>query len=378
MNNGKEIVVKIGDLTWNAVYLSTNTSSEPILTLWLTSSSQSAYWNSFSDATDGTYPSNMYGRSTMRAVTLNNGGTYYTSKTGSGAVTVTPSENHTYAKFTAPNSGSFKGSIVDFIDTPSKVDWQRTIQSKVTNSSANNYNNDAYGTGIAANTFTGGLSYQSKTGNSDWQNDRIWLPAYAETGYDASTGGLWKLSAQQKGSTGGLTWSRSASASCARAMAIFPNGTQIGDGDVSTNAYKVRPAFHLNLAKAAEHASKKVGITETTISKEYNGAEQGIENEEWFTSADLDTNATVTYYDTKTSSAMASKPKLVGSYEVEITLKDDEFYWADSEDLSAIKIPLTIIKKKIPFPKIIDGDSVLPYNGGDPVEFQLETFDDYK
>ena len=144
MNNGKEILVKIGDLTWNAVYLSTNTSSEPILTLWLTSSSQSAYWNSFSDATDGTYPSNMYGRSTMRAVTLNNGGTYYTSKTGSGAVTVTPSENHTYAKFTAPNSGSFKGSIVDFIDTPSKVDWRRTIQSKVTNSSANNYNNDAY------------------------------------------------------------------------------------------------------------------------------------------------------------------------------------------------------------------------------------------
>ncbi|MDE6758150.1 MAG: hypothetical protein K2J89_02585, partial [Clostridia bacterium] len=378
-NSGKEIVVKIGGLTWNAVYLSSNNTSthDPILTLWLTSSDQTTNWNSFANSTAGTYPSNMYGRSTMRAVTLNNGGTYYTSNTGSGAVTATPSENHVYAKFTAPNSGTFKGSLVDFIDTPSNVDWQRTIQSKVTNGSATNYNNDAYGTGIAANTFANGLSYQGMTGNSDWQNDRIWLPAYAETGYDASTSGLWRLSAQQKGSPSGLTWSRSASTSCARAMAIFPNGTQIGDGDVYSNAYKVRPAFHLNLAKVAEHASKKIDITETSISKEYNGLEQGVEKDNWFVDADLENNATVTYYDKNTSSAMATKPKVVGSYEVEITLNSDDYYWTDDVNNPTIKIPFNIVKKKIPYPKFIDGEDKLPYNGGDDVYFQLETFNDY-
>ncbi len=380
MNNGKEIVVKIGGLTWNAVYLSTNNtaSQDPILTFWLTSSSIYSEWNSHATATDGTYPSNMYGRSKMRAVTLNNGGTYYTSNSGSGAVTASPIENHPFAVFTAENSATFKGSLVEFIDTPSKVEWQKNIQSKVTNGSSKNYNNDAYGTGIAANTFPNSLSYQNKTGNSDWTSDRIWLPAYAETGYDANTGGLWNLSVQQKGSRGGLTWSRSASSSCARAMAIFPNGTQIGDGDVLTNSYQVRPAFHLNLAKAAARSSKKVTVSETLITKPYSGAEQGIENDQWFTGADLSANATVKYLDSATSSEMTSKPKYVGEYDVEITLNSDSYYWSDNANSSTKKIAYNITKKKIPFPKIIDGDSVLPYNGGDAVHFQLETFEDYR
>ena len=67
------------DTVWNVTYLSTNRQGDPIATLWLASSNNTAKWNMYSDNADGNYPANMYGTSMIRAVTLNNGGKYATS-----------------------------------------------------------------------------------------------------------------------------------------------------------------------------------------------------------------------------------------------------------------------------------------------------------
>lgn len=44
-SNGQDIVVKLGGLDWQVVYLSTDKSGNPILTLWLDNNVQDA-WNS--------------------------------------------------------------------------------------------------------------------------------------------------------------------------------------------------------------------------------------------------------------------------------------------------------------------------------------------
>ncbi|MDE7078886.1 MAG: hypothetical protein K2O95_02065, partial [Clostridia bacterium] len=127
------------------------------------------------------------------------------------------------------------------------------------------------------------------------------------------------------------------------------------------------------MKKAEQNASRK--ITTKKVEKEYNGLEQGVEKEGWYTGANLDKNATITYYDATTSSVMSTKPKNVGNYEAEITLKNDDYYWENEPNKSTIKVAFTIVKKKLEYPKFFDGNNAMPYAGGDNVEFQLEEFE---
>ncbi len=87
-------------MEWNAVYLSTNRDKEPILTLWLANSSETADFNYHSVNQNSIIPSNMYSTSMIRTVTLNNEGTWYETDTGKNPHNVTPKADHKYAKFT--------------------------------------------------------------------------------------------------------------------------------------------------------------------------------------------------------------------------------------------------------------------------------------
>lgn len=222
-NNGNKLLtLEMGkdasgnSLVWNAVYLSTNRDGDPILTLWMAQSSDTAQWNKYSTNTNGAYPSNMYGNSYIRTEVLNNTGTYYTNVSGTGSTTYTQTSTHKYAKFTSPSA---VGSFTDFIDEPAKVEWQEKLISHKYNKYAYDFNNDAYGNvgsggGDNANWYSGMVNYFGKGDYSAWQNDKLWLPAMADAGWHNATendSGLWQTSELERGNASGVdSWLRSA------------------------------------------------------------------------------------------------------------------------------------------------------------------------
>ena len=133
-SNGSEIVVTIGNYKWDVVYLSTNRQKEPIVTLWLTDSEQlpdgykTAPLNTYTtDSSEDNYPSSMYGTSRLRALTLNNGGTYFDDSAGNVSHNIAKDENNPFAIFTMENA---VGSISKFIDVPENVEWQEMLSAK--------------------------------------------------------------------------------------------------------------------------------------------------------------------------------------------------------------------------------------------------------
>ncbi|MDE7336890.1 MAG: hypothetical protein K2N32_02115, partial [Clostridia bacterium] len=217
-NGGKLITVTIDGIEWNAVYLSTNNSGDPIVTLWQANSTTTAKWNYHAVNANANIPSNMYSTSMIRNITLNAGGTYYTSNAGSGATTVPQDSGNTYAKYTMD---SVTGSLTDFIDKPANVSWQANEISHKVNGYAYDFNNDAYGNvgsggGNNANWYSGMVNYYGKTDYSAWANDYIWLPSMTEAGWYEGTytaKGIWDTSAAERGNSGGDSWLRSADAS---------------------------------------------------------------------------------------------------------------------------------------------------------------------
>ncbi|MDE5617169.1 MAG: hypothetical protein K2I78_05205, partial [Clostridia bacterium] len=302
---GKLITFTMLGMDWNAVYLSKNNSGEPILTVWQANSSVTAKWNYHANDEDANIPSNMYSTSMIRNITLNAGGTYYKSNSGSGATPVPQDSSHTYAKFTMDG---VTGSLTSFIDKPINVSWQKKEISHAVNAYAYDFNNDAYGDvgsggGSNANWYSGMVNYYGKTDYSAWSNDYIWLPSLTEAGWSESDVGIWVTSTAERGNSGGEFWLRSTSHSAySYVLMLLADGSSLDSKAATESSFTVRPAFHLNLKKAEDSSARSVK-TPQDIEFIYNGAEQGIENEEWFTSADLDTNATVKYLDTKTSSA---------------------------------------------------------------------------
>ena len=256
---GKLITLTIDGMIWNAVYLSTNKVGEPILTLWLANSRDGAQYNNYSSPSLGEFPSNMYGNSYIRTEILNNTGTYYTSVSGDGETKYTQSDTHKYAKFTSSTSA---GSISQFIDTPANVEWQERLLSHKHNTYNFDYNNDAYGDvgsggGDNANWDPTMINYFGKGNYSDWKNDKLWLPAVAESGWENGNIGLWQTSELERLNTHGIdTWVRSAAGnSYSVPLALTKNGLSVTGPNVDNSSVAVRPAFHLNLAKVAESAT---------------------------------------------------------------------------------------------------------------------------
>ena len=297
---GQEIKITFGGLDWWATYLSTNTDGNVILTLWLDESQQDAWadrpadeglyygfidgslysdWSAdWSISIASTYPSNMYGMSYIRAVTLNNGGEYSTSdslKTGA-----TQNEKSVFARFTMEE---VEGSLTQYITTPSKMSWQHNQSAVVEINWDYNAPNDSIDVPTSG-SYNSGYNYHSKSNYNEWATDYIWLPSITETGYDGSRTGIWETSTEQRHNissstdqiTPGVGSSNSNYGTYVRNFSWFRSGTvnsyaygayqhgPSGDGIYYSDVHysrAVRPALHLNLSKVIKDVLGVVKLT---------------------------------------------------------------------------------------------------------------------
>ena len=303
---GQEIKITFGGLDWWATYLSTNTDGNVILTLWLDESQQDAFagrtstegqlygfinnslysdWSAdwYSTSTSS-YPSNMYGTSYIRAVTLNNGGQYATSVSALSSE-YAQNENSAFARFTMEE---VENSLTQYITTPSKMSWQTYQSSAATNPSYSYYCpndsiEDPADKGLEGSWYGSSYNYENKDGYKDWANDYIWLPSMAETGYNTSNIGLWETSTEQRqnissslsditpgvGSSNSnhgtnvlnYSWLRSGNASnVPYAYLLRPSGGDYNSYDVAYSR-AVRPALHLNLSMVIKDVLGVVKLT---------------------------------------------------------------------------------------------------------------------
>ena len=306
----QDIIVTLGGLDWQVVYLSKDNNDNNILTLWLSSSYQSAWegrsrtegalygylngslysdwsadWSSVS--TSVSYPSNMYGTSYVRAVTLNNGGIYATSE--SESVTAVQSLNSAFARFTMEEANN---SLTSFLVTPGEVSWQlfqSAVDEGVNSSTYNNYllPNDSINdpSGILGgdynnNSHFGSMNYHDIIGYDAWANDYLWLPSITETGNSSLRNGIWAISTEQRQNISSSTsnirqcvgsnnenyatnvtnyaWLRSGDYNVPTSMHTL---SPLGGGGGSLNgeySYAIRPALHLNLNAVIESAQPNV------------------------------------------------------------------------------------------------------------------------
>ena len=290
-NDGTDITVRFGGLDWTVTYLSKDNAGNNILTLWLSSSQQDAFsgrtategklygfinnslysdWSNdwSADTPSSNYPSNMYGTSYIRAVTLNNGGIYTTD--GTNTATASQNTNSVFARFTMDEVDN---SLTKFLVKPGKIEWQR-YQSGVETMSGwagilygNDSLNDPNDIGLKGDWYSSSYNYKDKTGYQAWANDYIWLPSITESGFNSTFNGLWETSTSQRqnyssstsnNSTVGsgnvydvglrsYSWLRSTNGSAAHlASYIFSSGEGYNSNFVS-GVGAVRPALHLNL-----------------------------------------------------------------------------------------------------------------------------------
>ncbi|MDE7336877.1 MAG: hypothetical protein K2N32_02050, partial [Clostridia bacterium] len=363
-NENKDLVVTIGGLTWNVMYLS-NTKADgtgdPIVTLWLTDSAQlpekyqTSQWNTYGgNNVNGAYPANMYGTSYMRAVALNNGGKYATSISALSSTGATQSYDNPFAMFTMPNTSTYKSSLINYITMPSEVEWQEKETSSTTtggdNSYEYNFNNDAYSSSSPGSMYqnidytvpyTGMTKEERIADYTAWKEDNIWLPSLAEVGWsDSSIKGMWSTNANQRGNlTNVNSWMRSASTSnYINVATLLVNGTFYGTPFPSaTSSYAVRPAFHLNLAKAEESSTAPIPQTKGDTKKYHDNGNDVVFELDKIGSDYVDINVTATDMDGNAlsspsylveNSVLSFNASQVGKYVVTVKPKDGES-WAD-------------------------------------------------
>jgi len=302
---GQNVLVTLGGLEWEVVYLSMDNNGNPILTLWLSNNSQEAFkgrsqtegeyygylnhtetgltglFSSYSAGYDQVdkkyeYVSNVYGVSYVRAVTLNNGGKYGTSSTSFALAT--KSSTNVFAPFTISKDGEYN-DITDFLITPANVSWQEYQSNKEINDFTN-YHNDSW-------SAESGDTYSASQYFSAWKDDFLWLPSEAETGtrgdgdgtnsdgsYKPNDSGLWRTNASQRtnftGSTtinynllndnasykvGSKTTSRYMYASTGTRSTDYNTAQKVimispssaSESHDTMDPFAVRPALHLNL-----------------------------------------------------------------------------------------------------------------------------------
>ncbi len=335
-NKGKDVIVRLGGLDWQVVYLSEDTSGNAIATLWLSSNEQDAfhgrsqkegayygYYNGglYSDWAADQYnsyysvshSSGIYGSSYIHVVTLNNGGIYNkisgTSSTASSSLySYSKSSNSIFAPFTISTDGALN-DLTDFLVTPQYIPWQANqnsvnnninVQVTLPNESTTVVSdpvwktNGSYG---SASSLVNNLYYYS------WKDDYLWLPSVSEVGRYGTYKGIWETSKTQKqnydgetsdsdigtmigssNSNGGTklyyqTWLRSGTAEFAdAAYTLYSHG---GDSTsiLSYRTASVRPALHLNLKMVSENIVDTNDIdlveisTDMTKWTEYYGAD---------------------------------------------------------------------------------------------------------
>ena len=259
--SSKSIVVTLGGIKWIVTYLSKDKSGNVVATLYQADSSTTtstfgngSYYGTNSP-TSGV-PTNMYGTSYIRAVTLNNGG-YYINITSNNynpssvGLKATQSSAHEYALFTVPSLG-----LTQHLVQPLNVSWQESGQTATSilgfsyNLSNESWSDSVADTGFYNSSYNYAGNYYSnvdggQSGNGDWKYDYLWLPSLSETGY-SGTNGIWKINENERSSNSN-TWVRSADGSLTyREYGLIPSGANYsGYGVMASRA--VRPSLHLNL-----------------------------------------------------------------------------------------------------------------------------------
>ena len=326
------------DLVWIPSYFFRDDDGNATLSLWLasterTNTSSDQEMSTWSDGTStGTNlnggvnvnpPSNNYATSYMRAVTLNNGGTYAGSYSGSTKptfYTATPSASNKFADFTV-------GDLREYIIVPNKVTWQRTLASQ---------KND--------------LSYTSGYYTNTWGNDPVWLPGRNEL----FTSNLWNMSNTQRANAA-ATWLRSAGSSHYQMPIFIPsNGASASITWANCSiSYAVRPAFHLNLSKIEEYFLNAPKATGTYT---YNGSEQAVVLDSNFDTTKMEITG-LSKDGTALTSYTATGVKFTDAGEYEITLKTKPViaggtdYWLFSDTgTDTTKVKFTVNKAKLSAP----------------------------
>ncbi|MDE5755997.1 MAG: hypothetical protein K2I23_02800, partial [Clostridia bacterium] len=334
----RDVVVTIGGKQWIATYLSQNTTThEPILTLWLASSSLKACQNEITKSSNGNFPSNMYGTSKMRAITLNNGGSYAVNYNDPSLTPVTQNTGSEWAIYTMTKAQNVNGSLTQFIEVPNNMSWQHSQNAKdyvksTTYTQSYNYNNNNDALDSGGNGKIG--SYSGKTGYKNWGTDRLWIPSAAETGINGEEG-LWKASNNTRANSGGDCWLRSTfNELYSHYMGLGGRGSDLFVNDAKLS-YAVRPAFHINLAKVEEYAVNILDVP-NKIGSTYNGEEQDYFNaddaNDWYneTSFSADkANVKAEYAPTAGSALSTTKPIEYGTYTVSLTIQGEKYIWSN-------------------------------------------------
>ena len=385
---GKLITLDFGtdnadnSLEWNAMYLSTNRAGEPILTLWLASSTETAKWNYHSVDTNTSIPSNMYSTSMIRTESLNNAGTWYETNTGGNPHPYTPSADHKYAKFTMTKEQGVTGSLTEFIEKPVNVAWQERQISHLHNEYAYDFNNDAWGDvgaggGANANWYGSIVNFYDKTDYSDWKEDCLWLPSMAEAGwYEGmyTANGIWHTSAAERGNVDGIaSWLRSAAESgYSHAHSLYEDGSDDRPRS-AIDSFAVRPAFHLNLKKAEDSSLR--ALNPQDFHKTYTGNPLTPDGESWYSAVKKaidDGFVTETYYSGSTE--LLSAPINAGTYTIKYEIKAKAPYMWSDQSTGEKTITFTVDKKSLPYPSI-SGLSTATYNGGQ-IPFYFNDYDE--
>ncbi len=403
---GSPITVEFGGYKWNVVYLTTNTNANAsnggeagdlIATLWMAENDatvgnkQWSFGVASSTATSGLYAASEYGPSKIRIETLNGGSIdntntqYATSTSATATVQASARVSNPYAKFTMSNSAlvgtsASNSSLINFLATPAQVNYQ------IAENWVWSYNgigtpylcpNEAWGDGsngvTGPNTslaYNGGQGWvgSGNTNNMnqilthsryyEWKNDYLWLPSLTETGFygnntDLGTS-LWGIpneNAILKSS--GNAWLRSGTnTSAAHAHGLTASGGR--DYVLSSTAYAVRPALHLNLTKANENALRLYD-TPRDVSIEYAGKALKIDQDSFANS----TSEFPAWYDADKMDLTYETADMieVGNYNVTVTLKqelvdkdgafDGSFNAANGESAISRKIKFKITPRKL-------------------------------
>ncbi|MDE7078965.1 MAG: hypothetical protein K2O95_02465, partial [Clostridia bacterium] len=357
-NNESNVVITLAGLKWTITSLTQDEFGNPVLTLWLTDGIFKSKYNDWSQNALYDYPSTMYSSSKIRATLLNGVGSdgsevkYVANQGDSELSSVEKMQDYPFKAFTlnpTRNGDTIdrtNGSITDFLVKPNNIPYMLTENMK------------DYDTAIVGNKWGTGqndalaklddskwysstvMNVQDKEGYFDWGEDYLWLPGWVETGWGAGSGfkagpGLWNTDSQLRCSSG-TVWLRSTEA------AVFTSGYPIGaDGSRGyasvTEEYYVRPAIHLNLAKAEEAATSPIPQSKDTTKYYDNGNEVTFELDAVYTevidilsltATDINGNSMSSPSYSVNNSVLSFNANQVGKYVVTVKPKDGEC-WAD-------------------------------------------------
>ena len=246
--------VSLGGYNWNLVAVSKNQQGDVIATLWLSKSEYTSTFSKsdFKDDSASTYSPSEYSMSLVRSTLM--GGDY--------ASTLTTTETGTQA----PIWEAFLDKYHNYIDTPYQVCGETGYQATekyYDPSEIRNYlhPNEAYKKYTEENIGLGKWmnanvkAVQDTTNYALWQGDELWLPSLSETGYASIYTGLWDITSNTVRADATESWLRSADFFYNfAAVSLEVSGGAYNGRSGSVYSYGVRPAFHLNLSKAAAEA----------------------------------------------------------------------------------------------------------------------------